>query len=83
VKRYTIWILQADDAFSEVSQCNGADSAVIASRVCQVDMDVLRAEPFSLPLGRLIQVKVTATNDKGTSDDSPLNTVGAVVQFIP
>jgi hypothetical protein len=46
-------------------------------------MNILRESPFSLTLGSLIQVKVTATNDKGTSDDSPLNIVGAVVQHIP
>jgi fibronectin type 3 domain-containing protein len=46
-------------------------------------MSVLREAPFDLELGTLIQVSITATNDKGISDTSPLNIVGAIVQNIP
>ena len=46
-------------------------------------MSTLRAAPFSLMLGKTIIIKVVATNNKGTSDDSMLNTVGAIVQDIP
>jgi hypothetical protein len=42
-------------------------------------MSVLRESPFSLPFGDLILVKVVATNLKGTSDDSDLNTEDAIV----
>jgi hypothetical protein len=46
-------------------------------------MSVLRTVPIDLTLGTLIRVKITATNDKGTSDESADNTIGAVVQYIP
>jgi hypothetical protein len=46
-------------------------------------MSVLRSSPFDLELGTLIQVVITATNDKGTSDVSTPNTMGAIVQNVP
>ena len=46
-------------------------------------MSTLREAPYSLALGELIQVTVEATNDKGTSDPSSVNIVGAVVQYVP
>jgi hypothetical protein len=42
-------------------------------------MSVLRESPFDLALGDLILVKVVANNLKGASDDSDLNTEGAIV----
>ena len=42
-------------------------------------MSTLREAPYSLELGDLIEVTVQATNDKGTSDPSNMNIVGAVV----
>jgi hypothetical protein len=46
-------------------------------------MSVFNALPFNLTYGSLIKVTVVATNDKGTSDSSPQNIVGAIVQVIP
>jgi hypothetical protein len=42
-------------------------------------MSVLRAAPFNLQLGSLIEVQVIATNLKGASTPSELNTEGAIV----
>jgi hypothetical protein len=38
---------------------------------------------MSLPLGSLIEIRVLATNLKGSSDQSELNTEGAIVQNVP
>jgi hypothetical protein len=83
VTSYTITIKQNDGVYSEVDECYGDEATIVSTRTCSVSMSVLRGAPFNLALGTLIQVTITATNDKGRSDSSPLNIVGAIVQNIP
>jgi hypothetical protein len=79
VTSYTILIRQTDGVFSESSECLGTQSTILSQRYCHVQMSTLREAPYSLELGDLIEVTVQATNDKGTSDPSNVNIVGAVV----
>lgn len=79
VTHYTIWLKQSDGVYAETAQCDGEVYAVFFLKYCYVSMSAMREAPFSLPLGQLIEVKVTATNLKGTSDYSDLNTEGAIV----
>lgn len=46
-------------------------------------MSVFREAPFGLALNDLIEIQVFATNGKGTSDPSHLNTEGGIVQNVP
>lgn len=46
-------------------------------------MSVFREAPFSLSLNELIEIQVSATNGKGTSDPSLFNTEGGIVQNVP
>jgi len=83
VTSYTIEILQNDALFSVPGECDGSDAGIFGSRQCQVSMSAFRSSPYLLPLGTMIQGQVYATNLKGVSDASPLNTFGAVVQDVP
>ncbi len=43
----------------------------------------LMANPYDLLQGDLVVAKVTATNTYGTSSDSTLNTLGALIEVPP
>jgi len=53
--------------------CNGADSNILAARKCTVPLSEFTSAPYNLILGQPINVKVTASNNYGTS---ALSTVG-------
>jgi len=57
--------------------CDGV--AQEAVRYCLIDMHELRASPFLLAYGDLVQAKVLAANVRGWSAASPANTAGALV----
>jgi hypothetical protein len=61
--------------------CDGV--AQEATRYCLVDMHELRASPFLLAYGDLVQAKVLAANERGWSEASPANTDGAHVEVEP
>jgi hypothetical protein len=67
---YTIYLGQADGTYTESNECDGATPDVFNNRLCYVQMSTIREAPYSLALGELIQVKITATNLKGISDES-------------
>ena len=46
-------------------------------------MSLLRADPYSVPVGDLIVVKVQAVNAKGISDPSVANAAGILAQDKP
>jgi len=62
----------------ELTHCNGATTAVLNFRTCAIPINVLRSNPFNIDWGSSIHAKVSATNNKGTSDFSPVGN-GAVI----
>lgn len=50
---------------------------------CTINMSVLWAAPYTLPVGSLVAVKVAAINGVGTSSYSTVNSVGALVTTVP
>jgi hypothetical protein len=66
----------------ELTNCNGADALIIGMQECNVPILTLRSEPFNLPWGSDIYVKLIAYNIYGDSDISdPAN--GAVILTYP
>lgn len=84
---YEILILQHSSNgglyISETEYCDGTDSTVISTTRCIIPMSTLRASPFSLTLGTILNVKVRARNVIGYGDYSNPNTIGAVIQTEP
>ena len=70
--RYTITIKNADGVtFTEdTTNCNGADSTILADATCTIPISALNGAPLSLPWGSSIWVKVTSTNIVGVSISS-------------
>ena len=69
-------------AFVESKElCDGVTQE--ASRICLFEMHDLRIEPYKLGYGDLIQAKVLASNERGWSEASPVNTDGAHVEVEP
>lgn len=46
-------------------------------------MSVFTSTPFSLTFDQLIKVKIVATNVRGSSDESTINTTGAKIRRVP
>jgi len=77
-------IKQADGVYSEETvNCNAATDPVFSAAYCDVPLTVLRASPYSLTLGTLVQAKVKATNVIGDSAFSQENTAGATIETEP
>jgi hypothetical protein len=80
---YTIYFRQSDDTYStQLTYCDGTDSTIIFATQCTIPMSVFTAEPYSLTLGQNINIKLTATNEYGTSSMSEYGG-GAVVELVP
>jgi hypothetical protein len=66
----------------DLTNCDGSDSAIVASTTCSVPISTLRASSFMLPWGSSIYAIVTAINLYGPSvKSSPGN--GAVILTNP
>jgi len=61
--------------------CDGV--ALLATRSCTVSMATLRAVPYSLGYGDVVQAIVAAINGQGTSAYSEVNTSGATMETAP
>ena len=85
ITTYRITLAQHDGTtFVETTTyCNGASSTTVSNKYCLVPMSALRASPFLLSKGDLVQVQVYAQNLKGWSTAAPTNTAGAVVETEP
>ena len=59
--------------------CDGTDSTIVANRQCQVPITTFTESPFLLDWGDTVSVKVSATNDRGTSPVSPAGSGGLIV----
>lgn len=76
---YEIVVLQKDGTTysQDLTSCNGASLA--SASQCDIPLATLRASPFSLVLGDLVQVKVRAANNVGFGPYSQANVDGATV----
>jgi hypothetical protein len=76
ITSYSILIRKHDSTFvSYLPACDGTDATVISNRYCLIPMsDIIST--FGLLQGELIVAKVKATNSKGDSPYSTINTVG-------
>lgn len=84
---YSVVILRADGTFGEeLTHCDGAGAAVLATAPnlqCTIPLTTLRAAPFELPYGALVQARVMAQNANGWGSLSQVNLVGASVETEP
>lgn len=84
---YSIVILRADGTFGEeLTSCDGASAPVLATAPalqCAIPLATLRAAPFALPYGALVQARVMAQNANGWGSLSQVNLVGASVETEP
>lgn len=69
---YTITIQRKTGAYaSDLTNCDGANAAIIAQLYCVVPVASLKLAPFYLVTGSAIKAIVTATNAAGTSPATP------------
>jgi hypothetical protein len=66
---------------TELVNCDGSDSGIMASLTCVVPVSVLKAEPFSLDWGAEVYAKVSATNLKGRSSTSNAGNGGIIITY--
>lgn len=69
ISRYTIYIGdESGSTYTESSDCDGSDSAVISALSCTVEMSTVATVPYSYTTqGATILVRATATNTYGES----------------
>jgi hypothetical protein len=81
---YRILVKEASGTFSEEPvNCDGQSQVVIDNLRCDIPLSVLRASPFSLERGALVQARVQARNANGWGGLSQVNLAGALVQTEP
>jgi hypothetical protein len=74
ITSYTVEILnEATDTWStETTDCDGSDSTIMGALSCTIPMSTFAAAPFTYTTLSLdIPVRLSATNDFGTSTASP------------
>lgn len=78
---YTVKIRLADGIsyLPDLTNCNGANAAVISTMSCVMPVSSLRAAPFSLPWAASVWATVQATNVYGSSADSVAGNGGTIV----
>jgi hypothetical protein len=81
VTSYEIKFKQSDNTLTANASCDGTLNFL--NRECTVPMTVFVAAPYSLTLGTTIVATVSAINSIGTSDPSPVNSSGVVIQTTP
>ena len=62
---YSVEIQALGGAWHTTAECDGSSTAVFSNRYCDVQMQTLRAAPFSLALGAGIVVRAKAQNAIG------------------
>ncbi len=50
----------------ETVNCDGSNPSIVSEKTCTIPLTVLKAAPFSLEVGDLIQAVVSAINVAGT-----------------
>lgn len=81
ISAYRIYFKGTDKSFYETVDCDvsSSGSPPTLPLSCSVPLTTLRAAPFNLVQGALIQVRAQATNTNDWSDLSQENIVGAVI----
>lgn len=81
---YSVYIRHVDGtSFStDVANCDGSNSVIMASTLCFMPIATLRASPFSLDWGDSVNIKVVATNIVGNSLESSVGN-GAIILTRP
>lgn len=86
VTDYEVEFRSADEvSYSTIdAHCNPIGGTTeFSNRQCTIPMAIFRVTPFELGVNSLIVGVVRATNNKGTSSSSDLNTSGVLVQNVP
>lgn len=84
VIEYDVVILDASGELkNDLVACDGKDQTILQATECFVPLTTLIGSNFLLTQGDLVQARVSASNSIGTSDYSPINTVGALVETRP
>ncbi len=79
---YGILLRTWNNEYVSVSDCVSTP-AMLTNRECFVPIDTLRASPFFLSQGTVVQAKVSAINNIGASTYSNANMVGALIEIVP
>lgn len=84
ITSYTITIRQSDTLTysTQLTNCNGADPAIVAATTCSIPITVLRSDPFNIEWGSSIHAKVLATNIVGSTSFSADGN-GAIILTVP
>lgn len=69
--------------FHEASECDGTDLNIVNTRTCFVQLQTLRAEPFSLSFDDYVVIKIRSMNSFGWSILSQQNLSGAKILTEP
>jgi len=80
---YTIEIKGQDTSWRTDSSCDGTNTTIRDSRSCIIPMATLSSSPHSLAFDTLIEVRVTANNQRGAGETSDINTSGARIRQEP
>ncbi len=54
----------------ETVNCDGSNLSIVSAKTCTIPLTVLKAAPFSLTVGDLIQASIYAINAAGTGPGS-------------
>lgn len=77
IEGYLIEILANDGSFkTSMDTCNGHEQIWLNNLFCVIPIKTLTEQPFDIPQGDLIKVRVSAMNSLGYSVPSLLNTEG-------
>ncbi len=81
---YMIYIRTSDGVTftSDQTNCNGANSVILANAQCSIPISTLRSSVYNLPWGSSVWAKVVAYNLYGNSVVSPAGN-GAVILTLP
>lgn len=67
------------DFVEDTTLCDGSHNTVLSSRKCLIPMSALLTTPYNLLKGDAIYARVSATNSRGESVESPENAAGLTV----
>lgn len=87
ITEYLVEIKQNDGTFStQLTYCDGSKPYIrdaLPKPTCTIPLTTLYADPYNLPLGAKIEVRVTAKNPYGDSDVSDVGSSNAIIQYVP
>jgi hypothetical protein len=51
--------------FTELTNCNGSDLAIVFDKACLIPLTILQGFPFSIKIGEYVQADIVAINGAG------------------